>query len=271
MFRLLAIDMDGTLLTRERPLSECTRTALNSLIDRGYHVVLATGRSFHLVRVLCPGVHFAGPQITFNGAVVFDPESDRPLSRSLVPAELVPPVVKFLLDTGIPVIACGTDTVYMDRRITRPDDWVAPSDGPGVFLDDMRQVPVEGLIKVVGESDEETITRIRPLAESEFGSSLYVTQTSHRLIEFLNPEASKGAALREIAERLGVRQEEIVAFGDSHNDLAMFEHAGLSVAMGNATEEVKAAADRVTLPYDEDGVVAALRDLGLVEAPGGEN
>jgi Cof subfamily protein (haloacid dehalogenase superfamily) len=264
VYRLLAMDMDGTLVSPLRPLSGCTRDALNAMVDEGYHAVVATGRSIEFIRVHCPGIHLRAPQITYNGAVIADPATDRMLSLSLVPPEAAPGVIEFLLDHGVPPIACATDHVYMDARITDPDNWVAPPDGAGSFLDDIRKAPAEGLIKIVGESDEESIARIRPLAIAQFGSSLYVTQTSYRLIEFLNPAASKGAALRQIAERLGVDRSEIIAFGDSHNDLTMFAEAGLSVAMGNASAEVKRAADLVSLPCEEDGVVAALRDLGLV-------
>jgi Cof subfamily protein (haloacid dehalogenase superfamily) len=263
VYRLLAIDMDGTLISRDRPLSDDTRNALNALIRRGYHVVMATGRSLDFIRHHCPGIELTGPQITYNGAVIADAATGRTLSMSLLPEGMASAVVNFLLDADIPPITCAIDHVYLDRRIPDPEDWVAPG-RDGTFLEDIRQAPIKGLIKVVGESDEEAITRIRPRAHAEFDSSLYVTQTSPRLIEFLNPQASKGAALRQIAEWLGISRDEIIAFGDSHNDIAMFEVAGLSVAMGNASDEVKQAADRVTLRSEEDGVVAVLRDLNLV-------
>lgn len=263
MYRLLAFDMDGTLISRDRPLSRLTRDALNALIGRGYHVVMATGRSLAFIRHHLPGVDFTGPQITYNGAVIVDAMTGRTLRMSLLPEGMASAAIDFLLEVDIPPIACALDHVYMDRRIPDPEDWVPPG-GDGTFLDDIRQAPMEGLIKIVGEKDEESISRIRPRAHAEFDSSLYVTQTSHRLIEFLNPEASKGAALRHIAGWLGISREEIIAFGDSHNDIAMFESAGLSVAMGNASDEVKHAADRVTLRSEEDGVVAVLRDLNLV-------
>jgi Cof subfamily protein (haloacid dehalogenase superfamily) len=263
VYRLIAFDMDGTLISHDRPLSDPTRDALNALIRRGCHVVMATGRSLAFIRIHVPGVEFSGPQITYNGAVIADAATGRDLSISRLPEGMASATIDFLLDADIPPIACAIDRVYMDRRIPDPEDWVAPG-RDGTFLEDMRQAPVEGLIKVVGESDEEAIARVRPRAHAEFDSSLYVTQTSHRLIEFLNPEASKGAALRQIAGWLGINREEIIAFGDSHNDIAMFEVAGLSIAMGNASDEVKEAADRVTLRSDEDGVVAVLRDLDLI-------
>lgn len=261
---MIATDLDGTLKSFDRPLSECTRAALNSLVERGCHVVVATGRSLDFIRIHCPGVNLVDPQITANGAAIVDPLTEQTLSLSLVPAGCVAGAMDFLLHADIPPIVVTSDHTYMDKRITDPEDWVAPGRS-GSFLPDMRSVPAEGIIKIVGESNEDSITRVRPLAAAAFDGSLYVTQTSHRLIEFLNPAASKGAALRRIAEWLDISRDEIIAFGDNHNDLSMFAVAGLSVAMGNASDEVKRGADRVTLTSGEDGVVAALAGLQMVE------
>ncbi|HZU14356.1 MAG TPA: Cof-type HAD-IIB family hydrolase [Chloroflexota bacterium] len=264
MYRLIAVDLDGTLLMPGHRLSARTRTAVTSLIERGVHVVVATGRPFEIARSFCPGIPFVAPQISYNGAVVYDPVADRAISRTLAPAGFVPAVIDFLLTAGIPVVACGVDRVYLDERISNPEDWVPPSAEPGHFLRDMRAAPADGIIKIVGDSDAATITRLRPLAETQFGDSLYVTQTSPNLLEFLNPAASKGAALRHIAGTLGIPRREILVFGDSHNDLTMFAAAGFSVAMGNASEEVKGAAGRVTLSNERDGVAVALEEMGLV-------
>jgi Cof subfamily protein (haloacid dehalogenase superfamily) len=129
----------------------------------------------------------------------------------------------------------------------------------------MRRAAVHPSIKVVGQADPDTITRLRPHAVTAFGRDLYVTQTAANLLEFLHPDVSKGSALRHVAALLDVAREEIIAFGDSHNDLTMFAYAGLAVAMRNATPEVRAGADLVTESNEEDGVAAALEQLGLVE------
>ncbi len=265
VYSLIAFDLDGTLLSPEHALSARARAALTSLIARRYHVVIATGRPFELVRQFCPGVPFTAPQITYNGAVVYDPVEDRTLSQSFVPPHHVTRVIDFLLGAGIPVVVCASDCVYLDERITNPEDWILPAAGRVRYLTDIRDVPAEGLIKIVGVGEEAAIARIRPAALATFAQALYVTQTAHTLLEFLNPDVSKGAALCRIAELLGITRDEILVFGDSHNDLTMFRVAGLSVAMGNASEEVKDAADRLTLTNEDDGVPVVLEELGLVD------
>ncbi len=264
-YRLVAVDLDGTLLTHEKRVSPRTRRALAALTARGCHVVVATGRPFDVLRVFCAGVALTAPQITFNGAVIHDLITGRDLYRQLVPPAYVRPTIDFFVEAGVPSALYTTDGLYLDRRMPNPADWTPPPLPPAIYLDDMRQAADHPSIKVVGQADPETVTRLRPRAVAAFGRDLYVTQTAANLLEFLHPDVSKGSALRRVAALLGVAREEIIAFGDSHNDLTMFAYAGLAVAMRNATPEVRAGADLVAESNEEDGVAAALERLGLVE------
>ena len=262
-YSLLAIDLDGTLLTRHKRVSPRTLAALDEAAAGGCRVVIATGRGFNVLRRLCDGLVLSAPQITFNGAVIHDPTSDADLSRYLVPPAWVQPVLDFLAGEQVPGAIFSTDGLYMEHRVPNRQDWMPAPLPPPHLLDDVREVAHLPCIKIVGSSDPTTIRRIRPGAVERFGHALYVTQTSPRLLEFLHPEVSKGAALRRIAHLLDVPREEIVAFGDSHNDLEMLEFAGTGVAMGNASAELRAVADMVTTGNDEDGVAVALERLGV--------
>ena len=118
-------------------------------------------------------------------------------------------------------------------------------------------------IKVAGIGEAETLRDKRRELESIFAGKLYVTQSSFDILEFLHPNVSKGNALSVIAKDLGIAPEEVVAIGDNHNDIGMMRFAGLGVAMGNAHEEVKEAADYVTLSNAEEGVAAVIEELIL--------
>jgi Cof subfamily protein (haloacid dehalogenase superfamily) len=261
VFKLVAIDLDGTLLSSNHCLSARTRAALTALIARGQHVVIATGRPFEMVREFCPGIPFVGPQITYNGAVVYDPVADRPMEQTLLPPRYVHDVLTFLQDEDIPAVACASDAVYLDRERVDEAVWVPPRLRPARPISEVWQGSVHALLKIAGDSDPAAIARVRPHAEEAFGGVLYVTQTAPRLIEFLNPQVSKGAALWRIMQTLDIEADEVLVFGDSHNDLTMFGRAGLRVAMGNASDEVKDAADRISLTNDEDGVAVVLEEL----------
>jgi Cof subfamily protein (haloacid dehalogenase superfamily) len=116
-------------------------------------------------------------------------------------------------------------------------------------------------IKVAGIGEESTLREKRRELERIFAGKLYVTQSSFDILEFLHPEVSKDNALKTIATDLGIAPAEIVAIGDNHNDIDMIRYAGLGVAMGNAHEEVKAAADYVTLSNSEEGVAVVVEKL----------
>lgn len=263
-YRLIVTDLDGTLLTGRKRVSPETRRALETAVRRGSQIVLATGRGFEVARHFCAELPLTAPQITYNGAVIHDPRENRQLSCLLVPAPWVRPSIEFFLDAGVAVACFTTEALYMDRRIPEPHTWQPQTAGLPEQLADMRAVAEHPCIKVVGFADRATIARIRPLAVERFGHALYVTQTSPVLLELLHPEVSKGAALRRIAHMLEIPRDDIVAFGDSHNDVDMLDFAGAGIAMGNASDEVKAVADMVTDGNDEDGIATALQRLGVV-------
>lgn len=261
--RLIAIDLDGTLLRRDKRPSPRTRRALDIAASRGCRVVIATGRSYDILRLFCEGIALNAPQITYNGAVVHDPMANRELYQCLVPPAFTRPTVEFFLTQGVPVGYFTPGELFLDRRLA-PEDWVPRPLTPPTLVDDVRAVADLPCIKVVGGSPGGVITRIRPLAEDRFGRDLYVTRTASDLLEFLHPDVSKGAALARIADTLSIEREDVVAFGDSHNDLGMLQFAGVGVAMGNASDELKEAADIVTASNEEDGIAVALERLGIV-------
>jgi Cof subfamily protein (haloacid dehalogenase superfamily) len=134
---------------------------------------------------------------------------------------------------------------------------------PAILVEDVARIYPLPCIKVVGIGNKEMIRARRDEFSHLFAGKLYVTQSSFDLIEFLHPDVSKGKALERIAADLGIKAEEVVAFGDNHNDIGMLRFAGLGVAMGNAHDEVKAEADYVTLSNAEDGVAVVIEELIL--------
>lgn len=265
-YRLLAIDLDGTLLTHDRRVTRATRRALDEAATRGCGIVIATGRGFNVLRRYCDGIPLTAPQITYNGAVIHDPTAGRDLARYLVPAEWVLPAIDFLGASGVYAAIFTPTALYMDPRIPNPRHWMPAPLPPPQLLDDLRAVADQPCIKVVGRGNHNVIARIRPYAVERFGHALYVTQTAADLLEFLHPEVCKGAALRRIAHLLDIPREQIIAIGDSHNDLEMLEFAGTGVAMGNAAPELHAIADMVTTTNDEDGIAVALERLGVTSS-----
>jgi Cof subfamily protein (haloacid dehalogenase superfamily) len=263
MYRLLAIDLDGTLLTPSpyKLITPRTYNALHQAVENGMAIVIATGQMLQVLRTVCASLPLTAPQIIENGALVVDILSGTVLHEKLMPVEYILPTLETLRTFGLFRAYHTYERVYVDYNTPRSRTWYRPPVPPAVEVEDVASLYPQTCIKIVGIGEENTLREKREELECIFKGKLYVTQSSFDLLEFLHPEASKVNALKAIAADLGIAPEEIVAIGDNHNDIGMIRFAGLGVAMGNAHDEVKAAADYVTLSNAEDGVAAVIEEL----------
>lgn len=265
MYRLIAIDLDGTLLTPQpqKSITPRTRDVLTRVAEQGVTVVIATGQTLAVLRQVCAGLPLNTPQIIENGAAVANFADGRILYEQPFPRDFILPVLDTLRSLGFYRAYHTINRVYVDEGTPRAQTWYRPPIAPPTELADVASLYPLPPIKLVGIGEEETLRERRRVLEERFAGKLYVTQSSFDLIEFLHPDVSKGHALRVIAHDLGIRPEEVMAFGDNHNDVGMLQFAGLGVAMGNAHDEVKAVADYVTLSNAEEGVAAAIERFVL--------
>jgi hypothetical protein len=264
VYRLLAIDLDGTLLTPQpyKNITPKTRQTLSRVTEAGIILVIATGQNLAVLRHVCGDLPLQGPQIIENGAVIADMQGTIYHEKPF-PGEYVLPVLDILHRYGFYRAYHTIHRVYVDKDTPRARTWYRPPVPPAIEVDDVASLYPMPCVKIVGIGEESEIRARRSEFESLFESKLYVTQSSFDLVEFLHPAVSKGNALKVIAADLNIRPEEIVAFGDNHNDIGMLQFAGLGIAMGNAHEEVKSMADYVTASNAEDGVAKAIEELVL--------
>lgn len=265
MYRLLAIDLDGTLLT-PRPrkiITPRTHYALQQAVAAGVRIVIATGQSLAMLQHLCRDLPITGPQIIENGALIADMQTGQHYHEHLLPAEQALPVLTALQQAGFHRAYHTLDRVYADNNAPRVRQWYDPPVPPVIELEDVASLYPEPCIKIVGIGEESRIRARRQALMDAFDGQLYVTQSAFDLLEFLHPAVSKEAGLKTIARDLGIRPEEIVAIGDEHNDIGMLRFAGLGVAMGNAHDEVKNEANHVTGSNAEDGVAAVIEEFIL--------
>ena len=275
--RILALDLDGTLLDSEKRLSETNRNALAAAAAKGVLVVPTTGRFFGMMPPAVRDLPFVRYAITVNGAQVYDRETDSAIVREELPLDKALAVMRFL--DGFDVIydcyqdnwgrmtkamqdkaeeyAHDTHYVKMIREFRKPyPDLKKYLAGTGR---DVQKIMLFARDPAVRDAiAEELPTRFEGLAIS--------TSTFNNL-EINAASAHKGRALERFAAHLGLSLENCMAFGDGLNDLSMVRMAGIGVAMANAMPEVLAAANYVTLSNDEDGISAAisgLPDLGII-------
>jgi Cof subfamily protein (haloacid dehalogenase superfamily) len=265
MYRLLAIDLDGTLLTPRprRAITPRARRAIQQAVEAGVRVVIATGQSLVVLQHICGGLPIEGPQIIENGAVIADIKTGRIYHEKLLPAPAVLPVLETLKQEGFHRAYHTLSRVYADIGSPRVRQWYDPPVPPVIEIEDVSSLYPEPCIKVVGIAEESKLRARRQEMIDRFAGQLYVTQSAFDLLEFLHPAVSKANGLKTIARDLGISPREVAAIGDSHNDIGMLRFAGLGVAMENAHEEVKREADYVTRSNAEEGVALVIEELIL--------
>ena len=261
MYRLIALDLDGTLLTPQHIISTRTRHALEHAIDAGMTIVIATGQTRAVLRAVCQGIALQGPQILYNGAMIADFETGAIIDEQLVPAEVIPSALSMLRDLKLYRGYHTYEHVYVDQNTPNARNWYRPPVAPVIEIADVASIYPQPCIKLAAVGAAISLREKRATLENYFAGQLYVTQSSRDLLELLHPQVSKGHALRILAEKLQIEPAEIVAIGDNHNDIGMLRFAGLGVAMGNAHDEVKANADMVTLSNGEDGVAIVIERI----------
>ncbi len=258
--KLIALDLDGTLQGPRSGISPANRKALIAARDAGIEIVLATGRTRGSALGLIEQLGLSSPGIYVQGLVTHNGDGSI-RQQHYLDADLAREVVE-LVDDDIAFVAySGTDTWVQrhDRNIDMLVMVGEPRPGHCDSLAELtRHVPINKFA-ALDVMNPARMNALRARLESALGSRAQVLQPGMAImVEVLPAGTSKGGALAELIEDMGIAPQQVLACGDGENDIEMLQLAGIGVAMGNADEAVRAAADFVTLRYDEDGVAHAL-------------
>lgn len=275
--KLVALDLDGTLFDNSSHISERNLTAIRNITDKGIHVVISTGRPFEGIpfdQIKGTGINYA---ITANGSGIYEISTGKCLYENAMDEELVTPILNFLLTRDIHMDAfiggkgyTPVQCIETAQKLTVPSSIKNYIITTRTRLDNILQFIHENQLKVqkmtlnfYPAADGTLIDRetVRKFLVSN--PSITTVCGGYNNLEFTRADANKGVGLRKLAEILGVNPDATMAIGDTENDLAIIEAAGIGVAMGNATDAVKAKADYVTTSNTEDGVAAAIEHFIL--------
>ena len=257
--RLLALDLDGTLLGADGEVSPRTRVAIERLRASGVHVVLASGRAPAGMRRLCQELGLTDPQITMQGALVASPLTGSVLAAWRLESAEARAHIAFARQVGAVPLLCFADGVRGETLTPEVEALFAPFEEPlPLVVPDLAPLVEERPIKTFLYTPPGTYERIWDAARRAFADRATVTSGDEHSIELLARGASKGEALRTLAAHLGIPLAEVAAIGDARNDIAMLRLAGQSAAMANARPEVREAADMVVPSNSEEGVLVAL-------------
>lgn len=255
---LIVIDLDGTALNEWGQLTDRTKRALARARQAGYEVLIATGRPPRSSLPYQRELALQGPLITFNGAWV---QHEDPLYHCHFPLklELVWPILqecrRFAVENIMTEIG---DRFYVWRR-DEVSDFLAGGESPAAVGLPERLLSHDPTEVLVRTREEEAPEMMQALLQ-RFGGEVDVRYWGgfFQVLEIRRAGITKVSALNRIVAQMGLSREQVIAFGDGHNDVAMLEWAGCGVAMGNAAEEVRRKADRVAGANGQDGVAAFL-------------
>ena len=262
-YKLVALDMDGTLLNSDGKISEKNIQTINRLIDKGIIIALATGRPLRGVNIYSSLLRANGPIITYNGAVIFNNQS------VIFKQNLERNDAKKIIDLGVKydttMCIWSNDQLYTNKMNDKVDNYKKVSRIEPLLIDDYEEILDLGITKILWYDEENNIEEfINKMKDESFENVSFCTSKA-TFLEFFNKNSSKGKALEKIGELLKIKSEEMVAIGDELNDLSMIDYAGLGIAMGNANDSVKKKAKQITLSNDEDGVSLALEEAFKIE------
>jgi Cof subfamily protein (haloacid dehalogenase superfamily) len=247
--RLLAFDLDGTLLDPSHRIPEMTRFLLSSLREAGIETTVATGRPYAAVQGFIGELAVRVPLIVFNGAVVVSPDGECLWSRRL-PRDVAGGALSLLHDPAVAnhLYLDPTDAFFYTDHMGAAAEHVMKKDGMGGRLD----VDLAGLLGKRAK-DPVKLFSIGPRKKLEEAKRRFDASapectcvfSEHDMLEFLGPDVTKGAALGILCDAIGIPTESVIAFGDNLNDLEMLRAAGHGVAMASAPKELKLVADSV--------------------------
>jgi len=261
---LIATDVDGTLLDDDEKITARTRDAVQAAVEAGTQFVLATGRPPRWVQPVVDALGFAPMAVCANGAVIYDPSTDRIISARTLSVdmlgELAEIATRVIPGAGLAVERIGSSAhdAATPQFVSSPGyehAWLNP-DNTEVSLEDLLSAPaVKLLIRKAGARSSDMAAALAKHVGLE-GDITY--STNNGLVEIVPLGISKATGVEELARPQGIAAADVVAFGDMPNDVPMLRWAGHGVAMGNAHPEARAAADEVTAANTDDGLARVL-------------
>lgn len=258
MYKLIALDMDGTLLTSEKKISEKTKSALKKAEEKGVKVVLASGRPLSgITRYLEELDLFKGDDyvLSFNGGIVINSKTEEVVTSNLLRGSDLKYIYNIAKTLDINIHAFSAKEGLITPKMSQYTKHECDINGINAIIKDFNKITDdEYIIKVMMIDPQEKLDEAIRKLPKDLYDKYSIFKSTPFFLEFTNKEVDKGKGLKKLGEYLGIKKEEIIACGDAENDLSMVKYAGLGVVMENAIDDVKKVADYITLSNDEDGI-----------------
>ena len=258
MKKLVALDLDGTLLNSSHKISKANYDTLKNLAERGVIISLASGRMYKSMRPFIDELGLGTNTIAYNGAMIVDANGNI-LYEDQLSVDFTKELIKYCAENDLHLNYYVNDDLFT----LKDDKWLKLyGDRTGMYANIVKDFPIEKApTKMLIIDEPEKITGLYNELSKKYGDHAYVTISNIEYLEFMPIMANKGAALEKLADIYGVSQNDTIFFGDASNDISAVKWAGAGVAMENGCEPIKEIADIIAPDADLDGVSILLNDI----------
>ena len=260
-YKLIALDIDGTIRSNEHPLSKRTCLALEAARGAGAIVTIVTGRMYLSALNVTADLDLRSPVATYQGAHIADPVSHEVLWHQPLTSQMLGDTLEVLDPGDHEILAHHRGHVYVERLSEWIEAYVERNHVGVNVVDDLRSLGEEGVTRLIVGGEDDAVGETTAKLKRTFNSRLQITRSLPYFCEVLHPETGKDLALQRLCKMLGVRREDTVAFGNGDEDAAMVAWAGLGVAMSDGSPTAIAAADEVAPPLADSGVADVVERL----------
>jgi len=261
--RLMLADVDGTLVTQEKVLTDRAIAAVHSLHGAGIRFAITSGRPPRGMAMLIEPLDLQTPIAAFNGGLLVD-RNMTVIEQRVVPEDLVVPIADLMTSFALSVwIYQGADWYVPDLKGPHVDREAWTVKFQPKVMSSVKDV-TNNVAKIVGVSDDhEAVSKAAVAAHDRFGDHVSAAASQPYYLDVTHPQANKGEVAKYLAQKYQLATDEIATIGDMPNDVLMFAHSGLSIAMGNADVQVQRAARRVTDTNENEGFAKAVERFVL--------
>lgn len=271
-YKWCVCDMDGSLLDSQGLISAKNESALKKLESQGVEIIIASGRTDLMMKQYIEQLNLRGHIISCNGAIIKNIAEKSIVYHKTLDKERVLYIMKFFFENNLNFLVYTDDVVFSNidnPRAKKIEETNSSLDAdlrtPLEYFDlhTINKIGQREIIKILLVESNEAV-RDRVVEHLKGFSDISLVSSAKGLLDIWAPGVSKGSAVKVLAEKLGVNLEDVIAFGDNHNDLELFETVGMPIAMGNSVDNIKSVAKFVTLSNDDDGISYAIDKYILV-------
>ncbi len=267
-YRIIALDLDGTLTNSEKKITEKTRKRLMDFQKNGGKVILASGRPTMGIMPHAENLRlseFGGYIMAYNGGCVIDCAAGKTMFSSNLPLSVVPEICDVIKDYPVGINTYEGSSILAGNEINKYTETEARINGMDIkFVDNFAEYVNFDINKCLLHGEPDVICELEKILSGKYKGKLGIFRSEAFFLEIVPNGIDKAKSIDKLLKMIDIKTEQCIACGDGFNDISMLKYAGLGVAMSNAKQPVKDAADYITLSNDEDGIAHLLKRLNRI-------